>query len=154
MVEVIVPRRLSKFSTVFGLLLHVFLRILVSNLSVLCFDICAIPSMCTPYYQSRLNLVSEICLVNILTFQHAVSMLYFSRNNLLLYFSRNNNLNKKNLFLFLFCTYIEVLFFIWYYNESRRRMTVAWPTKFSKRWFLLSVLCINSPGFDIRRSCL
>ena len=27
-----------------------------------------IPDICTPYYQSRLNLVSEICLVNILTF--------------------------------------------------------------------------------------
>ena len=47
---------------------HVFLRILVTNLGVLCFDIYAIPTMCTLYYQSRLNLVSEICLVNILTF--------------------------------------------------------------------------------------
>ena len=47
---------------------QVFLRILVTNLRVLCFDIYAIPTMCTPYYQSRLNLVSEICLVNILTF--------------------------------------------------------------------------------------
>ena len=47
---------------------HVFLRILITNLRVLCFDIFAIPTMCTPYYQSRLNLVSEICLVNILTF--------------------------------------------------------------------------------------
>ena len=47
---------------------HVFLRILVTNLRVLCFDIYAIPTMCTPYYQNRLNLVSEICLVNILTF--------------------------------------------------------------------------------------
>ena len=47
---------------------HVFLRILVINLRVLCFEICAIPTMCTPYYQSRLNLVSEICLVNIVTF--------------------------------------------------------------------------------------
>ena len=48
---------------------HVFLRILVTNLPVLCFDICAIAIyMCTPHYQSRLNLVSEICLVNILTF--------------------------------------------------------------------------------------
>ena len=27
-----------------------------------------LPTMCTPYYQSRLNLVSEICLVYILTF--------------------------------------------------------------------------------------
>ena len=53
---------------------HVFLRTLVTNLPVLCFDICDIPAMCTPYYQSRLNLVSEICLVNIL-------MLYISRNN-------------------------------------------------------------------------
>ena len=34
---------------------------------VLCFDIYAIPTMCTPYYKSRLNLVSEICLVNLLT---------------------------------------------------------------------------------------
>ena len=47
---------------------HVFLRILVTNLRVLCFDIYAIPTKCTPYYQSRVNLVSEICLVNILTF--------------------------------------------------------------------------------------
>ena len=47
---------------------HVFLKILVTNLRVLCFDIYATPTMCTPYYQSRLNLVSEICLVNILTF--------------------------------------------------------------------------------------
>ena len=47
---------------------HVFLRILVTNFHVLCSDIYAIPTMCTPYYQSRLNLVSEICLVNILTF--------------------------------------------------------------------------------------
>ena len=39
---------------------HVFLRILVTNLRVLCFDIYAIPTMCTPYYQSRLNLASEI----------------------------------------------------------------------------------------------
>ena len=42
---------------------HVFLRILVTNLRVLCFDIYAIPTMCTQYYQSSLNLVSEICLV-------------------------------------------------------------------------------------------
>ena len=47
---------------------HVFLRILVTNLRVLYFDINAIPTMCTPYYKSRLNLLSEICLVNILTF--------------------------------------------------------------------------------------
>ena len=47
---------------------HVFLRILVTNLRVLCFEIYAIPTMCTPYYQSRIKLVSEICLVNILTF--------------------------------------------------------------------------------------
>ena len=47
---------------------HVFLKILVTNLHVLCFDIYAIPTMCTLYYQSRLNLVSEIYLVNILTF--------------------------------------------------------------------------------------
>ena len=51
---------------------RVFLRILVTNLRVLCFDIYAIPTMCTPYYQSRLNLASEICehtqLVNILSF--------------------------------------------------------------------------------------
>ena len=59
---------------------HVFLRILV-NLRVLCFDIYAIPTMRTPYYQSRLNLVSEICLVNILTFRREVSLLCFSRNN-------------------------------------------------------------------------
>ena len=37
---------------------HVFLRIVVTNLCVLCFDICAMPTMRTPYYQSRLNLVS------------------------------------------------------------------------------------------------
>ena len=47
---------------------HVFLRIWVTNLHVLCFDIYAIPTMRTPYYQSRLKLVSEICLVNMLTF--------------------------------------------------------------------------------------
>ena len=47
---------------------HVFLRILVTNERVICFDIYAIPTMCTPYYQSKLNLVSEISLVNILTF--------------------------------------------------------------------------------------
>ena len=47
---------------------QVFLRILVTNLRVLCSDIYAIPTRCTPYHQSRLNLVSEICLVSILTF--------------------------------------------------------------------------------------
>ena len=47
---------------------HVFLRILVTHLCVLCFDIYAIPSMYTLYYQTRLSLVSEICLVNKLTF--------------------------------------------------------------------------------------
>ena len=47
---------------------HVFLRILVTNLRVIFFDIYAIPTLCTPYYQSRLNPVSEICLVNLLTF--------------------------------------------------------------------------------------
>ena len=47
---------------------HVFLRILVTNLRALCFNIYAIPTMCTPYYQSKLNLVSEICRVKILTF--------------------------------------------------------------------------------------
>ena len=62
---------------------YVFLKILVSNLRVLCFDIYAIPTMCTPYYQSRLDLVSEICLVNILTFRYEVSLLYFSTKNLL-----------------------------------------------------------------------
>ena len=36
---------------------HVFLRILLTNLRVHYFDIYAIPTMCTPYYQSRLNLV-------------------------------------------------------------------------------------------------
>ena len=46
---------------------HVFLRILVTNLRVLCFDIYDIPTIKVDY-QSRLNLVSEICLVNILTF--------------------------------------------------------------------------------------
>ena len=46
---------------------HVFRRILVTNLRILCFDIFAIPTMCTPYYQSRLNRLSEICLVKILT---------------------------------------------------------------------------------------
>ena len=29
---------------------HVFLRILVTNLHVLCFEIYAIPTICTPYY--------------------------------------------------------------------------------------------------------
>ena len=47
---------------------HVSLRILVTNLPILCFDILAIPTMCTPYYQIRLNLVSEIRLVSLLTF--------------------------------------------------------------------------------------
>ena len=47
---------------------HDLLRNLVTNLRVLCFDIYAIPNISTPYYQSRLNLVSEICLVSILTF--------------------------------------------------------------------------------------
>ena len=47
---------------------YVFLRILVRNLRVLCFVIYSMPTVCTPHYQSRLNLVSEICLVNILTF--------------------------------------------------------------------------------------
>ena len=36
---------------------HFFLRILVTNLRVLCSDINAIPTMCTACYQSRLNLV-------------------------------------------------------------------------------------------------
>ena len=64
------------FSTYFLQLIVLFLcKIILSvrnnftnDEHVLCFDICAIPTMCTPYYQSRLNLVSEICLVNILTF--------------------------------------------------------------------------------------
>ena len=43
-------------------------ELLVTNLRVLCYDIYSIAAICTPYYQSRLNLVSEICLVNILTF--------------------------------------------------------------------------------------
>ena len=60
---------------------HVFLRNLVTNLRVLCFDIYAIPTMCTQRYQSRLNLVSEICLVTYSLFRHEVSLLYFSRNN-------------------------------------------------------------------------
>ena len=34
---------------------HVFLIILVINLRVLCFDIYALPTMCTPYYPSRLR---------------------------------------------------------------------------------------------------
>ena len=42
---------------------HVFLRILATNLWVLCFDIYAIPTMFTPF-----NHASEICLVNIFTF--------------------------------------------------------------------------------------
>ena len=46
---------------------HIFIRILVTNLRILCFVIFAIPTICTPYYQSRLNLV-EICLLNLLTF--------------------------------------------------------------------------------------
>ena len=46
---------------------HVLLRILVTNLCVICLDIYAIPNMCTPYNQSRLS-CTEICLVNILTF--------------------------------------------------------------------------------------
>ena len=47
---------------------HVFLRILVTNLHVLRFAIYAIPTMFTPYYQSRLNHELEINLVDILTF--------------------------------------------------------------------------------------
>ena len=39
--------------------------------------------MCTPYYQSRLNLVSELCLVTFSPLRHEVSLLYFSQNNLL-----------------------------------------------------------------------
>ena len=39
-----------------------------TNLRVLCFDIYAITTMCTPYYQIRLNLVSEICPLNIVAF--------------------------------------------------------------------------------------
>ena len=60
---------------------HGFLRILVTNLRVLCFDIYAIPTMCTPYYQSRLNLVSEIRLLNILTWSAWGVTVSFSRNN-------------------------------------------------------------------------
>ena len=41
---------------------NVFLRILDTNLRFLCFDIYAVPTMCTPYYHSRVNYVSEICL--------------------------------------------------------------------------------------------
>ena len=61
---------------------HILLRILVTNLRVLCIDIYAIPTMCTPpHYQSTLNLVSEICLVTYSPFRHEMSLLYFSRNN-------------------------------------------------------------------------
>ena len=41
---------------------HAFLRTLVTNLRVLCFDICAIPTMCTLYYQSTLNLYQKFAL--------------------------------------------------------------------------------------------
>ena len=62
---------------------HIFIRILVTNLRILCFVIFAIPTICTPYYQSRLNLNSRN-----LPFEHTHLFgmrrhLYFSRNNLL-----------------------------------------------------------------------
>ena len=41
---------------------HVFLRILATNLCVLCFYIYDIPTMCTTHYQGRLNLASEFAL--------------------------------------------------------------------------------------------
>ena len=53
------------------------IRILITNLNVLCFDIYAIPTLIniennlclySIYIQRRLNHVSEMCLVNILTF--------------------------------------------------------------------------------------
>ena len=48
---------------------HVYLRIFGHKfLCSLFWHLCYTHYMCTPYYQSWLNLVSEICLVNILTF--------------------------------------------------------------------------------------
>ena len=48
---------------------HVFLSILVTNFRVLCFeDLCYTHYVYTVLSKYRLNLVSEICLVNILTF--------------------------------------------------------------------------------------
>ena len=62
---------------------HVFLRILVTNLCVLCFDIYAIPTMWTPYYQSRLYLVSGLrdglsWVTDVTTLQSDRTWLFFS----------------------------------------------------------------------------
>ena len=78
---------------------NVLLRIFITNLLVLCFDIYAIPAICTPYYQSRLNLVSEISLVNILTFSAwGVTVMYVD-----IAISNVFNFNKHFLFFLLFC---------------------------------------------------
>ena len=91
---------------------HVFLRILVTNLRILCFDIYAIATMCTPYYQSILNLVSEICLVNIYTHLFGLRCHCYSFVKIMnwefelkyvdIVISNVFNLNKHFLFLFHF----------------------------------------------------
>ena len=61
---------------------HVLLRILITNLRVLCFDIHSMPAMCTPYYQSIDSILYEkFSLWTYSPFRHEVSLLYFSRNN-------------------------------------------------------------------------
>ena len=67
---------LSPSERIFSYDEHVFLRILVTNLRVLCFDFYAILTMCTPYYQSRLNLVQKFALWTYSPFWHEMSLIF------------------------------------------------------------------------------
>ena len=60
---------------------HIFLRFLVTNLRVRCFDIYAITAMCTQYYQIDSILYKKLALWTYSAFRREVSLLHFSRNN-------------------------------------------------------------------------
>ena len=63
---------------------HVFLRILVTNLRVLCFDICAIYPLCVHRVTEVDSILyQKFSLWTYSPFRHDVSLLYFSQNNLL-----------------------------------------------------------------------
>ena len=79
---------------------HVFIRILVTNLCVLCFDIYAIIAMCTPIFRVDSILYQKFALWTYSPIRHKVSPLYFSPNNLLRVLTcvcRHCNINVFNL---------------------------------------------------------
>ena len=88
---------------------HVFLRILVTNLRVLCSDIYAIPTICTPYS----ILYQKFALWTYSPFRHEVLLLYFIKNNLLrvlTYVCRHCNIK---------CFEFEYIYFF-YFNTERQ----------------------------------